>query len=393
MSEERNASLQQITDMGGLGPEPSADYRASLDMLDNVVRECIFISNSYGGISSPTSRHFYASVLFTQMLTKGVSLLMLAPYTPWASKQIEHWDYSSMTGVARTLIELRVAFYYLCTEECSDEEWNVRWNLFNLHDCTSRIRMFTAFGDEEQVAGFQAQAVELRERLVSNGFFAALDPKRHKKLLHGQTAYLSPLEEIAERASIDVKDFRWLYVLFSSHVHALPMSFYRIGGDNPDRGRGLPSAPEEGYSALCLSLSASLLVKTRDELHRLFEGLTAPSVERVPPVEENLLDPGLTIGYEHVFEASEDILLRSRRIDENTLSTIYIHRPSGAEVLRRVDLADGGVKLQSLDPFFWTFSLNGGPVTEGALDEAMAGLHAHRIDHHRREILFKSPDA
>jgi hypothetical protein len=26
-----------------------------------------------------------------------------------------------MIGIARTLIELRVAFYYLCTKECSDE--------------------------------------------------------------------------------------------------------------------------------------------------------------------------------------------------------------------------------------------------------------------------------
>jgi hypothetical protein len=39
-----------------------------------------------------------------------------------------------------------------------------------------------------------------------------------------------PLEDIGERVGVDKQTFRWLYVLLSSHVHGLPMSFYRIGG-------------------------------------------------------------------------------------------------------------------------------------------------------------------
>lgn len=83
--------------------------------------------------------------------------------------------------------------------------------------------MFDALGDAAQVSALKEQANELRERLTSNPFLATLDPKRHKRLLHGQTAYLFPLEEIAEKAGIELSVFRWLYVLFSAHVHALPM--------------------------------------------------------------------------------------------------------------------------------------------------------------------------
>ena len=79
-------------------------------MLDEIVRDCIFFSRSYGAIPSPASQHFYALILFTLMITKCASLLMLAPHTSWADKKIEHWDYGSMTGIARTIIELRVAF-------------------------------------------------------------------------------------------------------------------------------------------------------------------------------------------------------------------------------------------------------------------------------------------
>ena len=234
-----------------------------------MARECIWVSKRYAGILAPEGRHFYASVLFVSMITRSISLLNLAPYSPWAVKKIEHWDYSSMTGVARTMLELRAAFYYLCIDPCETDEWYCRWNLFNLHDCVSRIRLFDAQGDPDQVAGLVVQAEELRDRLRGNQFFNSLDPKRHEKLLHGQTAYLLPLETVLERPGLPTETFRWLYVLFSTRGHALPMSFYRIGGDNQARGRGLPSPAEESYSTLCLSLAIGLLVATRDEVHRL----------------------------------------------------------------------------------------------------------------------------
>lgn len=390
MSDDGTPALSDLVDQGTLGPEPSDDYLAALDMLDNVVRECMFVSKRYAGIPSPHTRHFYASVLFTLMLTRSVSLLMLAPHTPWAVKRIEHWDYGSMTGVARTLIELRIAFFYLCSEQCPEDEWQFRWNLFNLHDCTSRIRMFDAFGDEDQVEGFKTQADELRERLTTNPFFETIDPKRRKKLLHGQTAYLAPLETIAERAGIDLWMFRFLYVLFSSHVHALPMSFYRIGGDYPERGRGLPSEPEEGYSSLCLSLSATLLVRTRDEIHALFEPLEVPDACPFPSPAEPETPPAMEIGEAQLVDATDEIQLRIRRTDERLYTTTYIHRPAGAEVLERSDDEDGTTQLLFFDPYFWTVFLDGGPATEGALEQAIENRHAHRIDHLNREIHFKT---
>ena len=118
---DNTPDLNAIGAAGAIGRDPSEAYLRSLGMLDDVVRECIAISRTHAGISSPTSRQFYASVLFTMMVTKSVSLLVLALHTNWASKTIEHWDYASMIGIARTLIEVRVAFYYLCTKECSDE--------------------------------------------------------------------------------------------------------------------------------------------------------------------------------------------------------------------------------------------------------------------------------
>lgn len=113
---------------------------------------------------------------------QAVSLLNLVPHTPWASKLIEHWDYASVAGITRTILELRLGFHYLCDEECSDDEWDCRWNVLNLHDCTSRKRMFESTPDgAEQVAGFDTQAEELRGRIRANLFFQVLPAKKQKR--------------------------------------------------------------------------------------------------------------------------------------------------------------------------------------------------------------------
>ncbi len=199
MTSEEPPTHESLMDLANLGPEPSADYLEHVDVLDNVVRDCIHVSRSYAGIASPTPKHYYASLLFTAMITRSVSLAQLVPFSPWADKKIEHWDYSSATGIARTILELRVAFYYLCTEECTAEEWDCRWNLFNLHDCTSRVRMFEALpGKEGSVAALSAAAEDLKKCLKGNPWFLALPSSAQKKLLNGRTRTCFPWRRLPE---------------------------------------------------------------------------------------------------------------------------------------------------------------------------------------------------
>jgi len=134
-----------------------------------------------------------------------VSLAILTPYSPWAKRKLEHWDYASIAGMTRSVLEIRLAFFYLCAEECSREEWECRWNIFNLHDCTARIRLFEELPSQSpDIISFSAQADEVRARLTANPFFTTLPEKERKKYLHGSHAYLNSLEDIAARAGVDV---------------------------------------------------------------------------------------------------------------------------------------------------------------------------------------------
>ncbi|MDQ9170697.1 DUF5677 domain-containing protein [Oxalobacteraceae bacterium R-40] len=390
-----DAEFDSVLENANLGAEPSDDYIEGLDVLDDVVRDCMLVSKGFAGIPAPTSRHFYASVLFTALISRAVSLVNLAPHSKWSEKVIEHWDYASATGIVRTMLEARLAFYYLCTDPCPEEEWEVRWNLFTLHDCMSRRRMFEALEQDEQVQAFEEQAEELRERLLSNPFFQTLAAGQQRKYLNGQSAYLMPMEDIAERAGVEKKFFRWIYVLLSSHVHCLPMSFYRMGMGDDQRGRGLPSPAEQGYTILCHSLATSLLGATRDEVCVLFEGM-----ERQTPIVEELIEEKIAeavaqpdkfaIGEMVELFKSEEIRLEVKRIDEEKIEATYYHEPYGAVVLRRVEAEDSEVELSDLDPFFWSIQANGKAVSEGMLSQIVQEPHVYKIDHTERSIKFKT---
>lgn len=392
-------TLDELTDVAALGPEPSAEYRECVDALDNAVREAIHVSHGYKGIPSPSTKHFYASVLYTALISRSVSLAQLVPFSPWAEKPIEHWDYSSATGIARTALEIRLAFYYLCVDACTDAEWDCRWNLFNLHDCTSRLRLFEAMPDHgEQVAAFSETSEEVRQRLRANAFFNNLDDGRQRRLLNGQTAFLMPLEEIGERAGLARASFRWMYIFFSSHVHALPMSFYRMGGQDDQRGNGLPSPIEEGYTCLCLSLVTSLLVSVREEMNVLFAEFKARADEirqqaadsRAADDKQNEeISSDLELGEVRRINETEDGTLDVKRVSETGYEFEFRERATGELVLRR-HVSEQGEGLSDIDPFFWTILVNQRPAVEKHLIDMHEQPHAFKVDLVARTILFKT---
>jgi hypothetical protein len=253
----------------GKNTVPSKEYLNEVTAFESSLNECLTLSQRCAGIRSPTGAHFYASVLFTTLCTRSFSFGMLLPGTSLAKKKIDHWDYASLAVVARSILEVRISFFYLCVEDSSSEEWECRWNIFNLHDCVARIHLFTELDPSSpDLKGFEAQAEELRNRLATNAFFAALPPSQKRHFLRGRDAYLVPLEVIAAAAGVEINEFRWIYKFLSSHVHGLPLSFYRMG--EVDRGRGVHSEVEEGYSLLCVSFVLGLLNAARDEMHKLF---------------------------------------------------------------------------------------------------------------------------
>jgi hypothetical protein len=253
--------------------EVSEEYLSSLKTFSRALTDCITLSGQCAGIPAPTSRHTYGAILFTALCTRAMSLGMMAPRNGWTIRQIDHWDYVGMFGLTRGILEIRLAFYYICSEECPPAEWGLRWNIFNLHDCCSRMKLFRDLNQNTaEIAGFEQQAEEIRKRILANRFFKEnklnLSAKQQRELLSGNNCYLYPLEDIAAKAGISVNSFKIMWQLFSNTIHGYPMAFYRMM--DGERGRGVHSAVEDRYSAMALKNAGELLNATLNEMDSLF---------------------------------------------------------------------------------------------------------------------------
>lgn len=387
--------FDEILDKSAMPEPPTSAYSNALERLDGVVRTAIALSRSCGGIPSESGRHYYASVLFTTLLVRSVSLLQIAPLSNWAAKVIEHWDYASCSVIARTILEIRLCFYYLCVDQCDDDEWKCRWEAMNIHDCAHRIKIFEALGQEGEAAEHRKVMDRLIERIASNEHFKTLDSGRQKNIAKGKLAYLKSLEEIAEQAGLTVSEFRFFHVFFSTHVHGLPMSFYRVG---EARGRGLPTEVESNYTAMCLELTASLVASCHAEIEDLFKDAMKShhaAVEAATNVPEalpefNEMIEGLAMGeIKRVYE-SERVRIDAFGMSNREAALLFFEPTMGEKILR-MSVTAGGDSIAFIDPVYWNIDVNDEPVTDRLLDELIKAEHLFKIDVVAKRLRFKAP--
>ncbi len=242
------------------------DYRESYSAFDKSSKNARKLSQECAGIPSPHGKHFYASVLFTRLCVGAVSLQSLCP-DPGLLGRDAHWDYVSTCSLARNIIECYLTFYYLCIQKVPEPEWEARWRLLNLHDCTQRAKMFECVNiapEEEAAKVIKLTAQELRE----NTYFKSLPEKQQQHYLKGNTALFMSQDDIVRAYGGDVSDFRFMYRFLSNQVHSFPMSFYRVG--EQERGRGVESELEVGYTSLCLDTARQYLDRACKEYDDLF---------------------------------------------------------------------------------------------------------------------------
>lgn len=251
----------------------SDSYKSSLEKYDRLVSIATAVSQAAANRPSPSSQHYWASVLFTRLCSTGMSLLFMLPRNRWVKARIEHWDFTAVASLSRNLIECYLAFFYLCVDKVSDDEWNCRWNLFNLHDCIFRKQIFEALGSSERmIEGFEKNAQDLHRRLLNNQHFLSLSDRQRKELLKGNNPYLSAQDELIKRMGEDPKTFRLVYRILSAQVHTLPFGFYRTGEEW--RGTGLENPIERGYICLILGGVYKYILRGIRELIDLFPDIS-----------------------------------------------------------------------------------------------------------------------
>ena len=204
-------------------------------------------------------KNYWMSVLMVRYLNIAIAINRLLPQEGEESSNNHSWDFGAIGTLARSFIEAFHSFFYLGIDEIEDDEWNLRINVFNLHDCTRREKLFRLIGDTNQERKFKKIKHELLSEIKSNKKYLLLNRDLQKKIRKAQTAFLLNRQEIEQRIDIENDSIDWIYLFLSNQTHSFPMSFYRT--ESEQRGSGVENEIDKQYISYCLDLIEDYLKK------------------------------------------------------------------------------------------------------------------------------------
>jgi hypothetical protein len=225
---------------------------AAEDIFEFVIKSAMQVSLLIGGKKSTTLAHSYASYMLFRICAVGASITEI--YRSHEREPLSTLDYSSIAVLSRTIIDASVMYWYL-TEEVNDEEWKFRKAVLDVHDASSRVRLFKGFDSDE--ADTQRKALERRRKRLSGlPLFKVRDEKQREDLLSGKTMYVNGMRSLLKPMNVGKIYFDGLYNYLSAHVHLTPLSYFATR-----QGTLREISHARNFMSLCLHESARFAIR------------------------------------------------------------------------------------------------------------------------------------
>jgi len=256
--------------------EPDLDFISEEDFIYHDVLKKIYLSTAEAvqlsketaGIYLENSRLVLASVLFTRLCTSAISLLQLCPNSPLCKKEI-NWDFASIASISRNIYECAINLYYFSFDPIEEDEWEFREKIMFLHDCSERYRLFKISNpSDSDLSGFRKQINELVCKLEENDYFISLTEKQQKKFIKGRKHLTLTRKEILTRMGFNTEHFQSQYKFLSSHVHSLPIAFFRM--IEHGRGSGVKNRIDTIYISIALQVANEFMEYCINNMHDEF---------------------------------------------------------------------------------------------------------------------------
>jgi hypothetical protein len=169
------------------------------------------------------------------------------------------FDHSAIMALARMIIDGMTMFCYLM-EAVTDEAWSLRYNVLRLHDTTARIKLLRAWHDKSQYADLVDGREELVRSISSSVTFCAMKDEQQKRLLTGEEIFVGGMRRAARTAGWSEDKFIAIYNYFSAHIHAAPMSYFRMRRHSVDYLA--PNEMQYGSAAMAIEVATACLRRT-----------------------------------------------------------------------------------------------------------------------------------
>lgn len=204
-------------------------YADEIREFDLVLAHARAVSDSLVGTSVPSPHASYGEQIFVKLLSHCICLRRLLP-DPGQRATGELWDVSSLSAIARCVIEAHDAFEYVAGHAASDAERELRLLLWELHDKTRRARMLEAIGSvDPRTDDIRADAARLKGELESHALYETLRKDDRKKIAAGDPpAYHLSQRERCIASGINHEYYNAVTMQLSQHVHSLPFSIHQL---------------------------------------------------------------------------------------------------------------------------------------------------------------------
>jgi Family of unknown function (DUF5677) len=191
-----------------------------------LLKQAHMVGNAVGNRMSDPLR-VISSWLYIRICVTGKSIEQILEPQPTGYGQARYLDHASIAILGRALIENAAVLLYVGDTNISDDEWQCRRALIDVHDFINRSEFLSKI-DPKTTGDFPEDAFQtIRKRLEDNAFFQTLPPKRRQRLLDGEDMFVNGRHAAMLELGWGDDFTRGLYKYLSNQAHSLSMSFHR----------------------------------------------------------------------------------------------------------------------------------------------------------------------
>jgi hypothetical protein len=244
-----------------------AGYEEARETFGEAVNDLVALSVSNEGLPSRHGREFWAFMLVTKLTITSMTLNKIAPKSIDPDCH-ELWDLTSVSTLARVLVENYLMLVWLCVETKDQDIWDFRITALTIVDNRARYRLTQEIEGSEEPEDFKAAQAKLGDRLSATKCFGKYDVKKQRELLRGNKMPFIQ-DDVFGRLQMDRPEFRKMYRYLSSFVHTNTISFFRMADHN--RGKGEFNTYEAATMSGILSFAAHVIENAIEDVHEVLE--------------------------------------------------------------------------------------------------------------------------
>jgi hypothetical protein len=191
-----------------------------------LLKQAHLIGNAVGNRNTGPLR-VISSWLYMRICVTGKTITEILEPQGHDYGSSRYLDHASIAILCRGLIENVAVLLYVGDANISEDEWECRRSLIDLHDFTNRSAFLTKIKADTLPESPEKTLKLLRQRLKDNAFFETLSTKRRQKLLEGQEMFVDGRHAAMLELGWGDDLTRGLYKYLSNQAHTLAMSFHR----------------------------------------------------------------------------------------------------------------------------------------------------------------------